>query len=85
MLSPVDILPESKFHIPKNKWQHWNKPVTNDFLTIIYPYHITALILHSAGVLGLFGFVDDLLILLIVFLHLAAVYRSLLLYRHGGQ
>ncbi|CAD6215364.1 unnamed protein product [Miscanthus lutarioriparius] len=37
------------------------------------------------GVLGLFGFVDDLLILLIVFLHLAAVYRSLLLYRHGGQ
>jgi RING finger protein 170 len=46
---------------------------------------ITALLLHSAGVLGLFGFVDDLLILLIVFLHLAAVYRSLLLYRHGGQ
>ncbi|XP_066381536.1 uncharacterized protein [Miscanthus floridulus] len=37
------------------------------------------------SVLGLFGFVDDLLILLIVFLHLAAVYRSLLLYRHGGQ
>ncbi|ONM11391.1 Mitochondrial transcription termination factor family protein [Zea mays] len=37
------------------------------------------------GMLGLFGFVDDLLILLIVFLHLAAVYRSLLLYRHGGQ
>jgi len=43
------------------------------------------LILEPAGVLGLFGFVDDLLILLIVFLHLAAVYRSLLLYRHGGQ
>lgn len=37
------------------------------------------------SMLGLFGFVDDLLILLIVFLHLAAVYRSLLLYRHGGQ
>nr|TKV90289.1 hypothetical protein SEVIR_9G018800v2 [Setaria viridis] len=37
------------------------------------------------SVLGLFGFVDDLLILVIVFLHLAAVYRSLLLYRHGGQ
>ncbi|XP_062214033.1 uncharacterized protein LOC133915048 [Phragmites australis] len=37
------------------------------------------------SVLGLFGFVDDLLLLLIVFLHLAAVYRSLLLYRHGGQ
>jgi RING finger protein 170 len=43
------------------------------------------LILQPAGVLGLFGFVDDLLILLIVFVHLAAIYRSLLLYRHGGQ
>jgi RING finger protein 170 len=38
-----------------------------------------------AGVLGLFGFFDDFLILVIVFLHLAAVYRSLLLYRHGGH
>lgn len=37
------------------------------------------------NVLGLFGFFDDFLVLLIVFLHLAAVYRSLLLYRHGGH
>uniref|UniRef100_A0A0E0KLC0 E3 ubiquitin-protein ligase RNF170 n=1 Tax=Oryza punctata TaxID=4537 RepID=A0A0E0KLC0_ORYPU len=37
------------------------------------------------SVLGLFGFFDDFLVLLIVFLHLAAVYRSLLLYRHGGH
>lgn len=37
------------------------------------------------SVLGLFGFFDDFLILVIVFLHLAAVYRSLLLYRHGGH
>nr|CAD1817816.1 unnamed protein product [Ananas comosus var. bracteatus] len=36
------------------------------------------------GVLGLVGLLDDLIILLIVFLHLAAIYRSLLLYRHGG-
>ncbi|XP_072970595.1 uncharacterized protein [Typha angustifolia] len=34
--------------------------------------------------LGIVGFLDDLLILLIVFLHLAAIYRSVLLYRHGG-
>ncbi|KAL6893735.1 hypothetical protein ACP4OV_007833 [Aristida adscensionis] len=37
------------------------------------------------SVWGLVGYFDDLLILLVVFLHLAAVYRSLLLYRHGGQ
>ncbi|TVU44030.1 hypothetical protein EJB05_03454 [Eragrostis curvula] len=37
------------------------------------------------SVLGIVGFLDDLLILLIVFMHLAAVYRSLLVYRHGGQ
>lgn len=37
------------------------------------------------GILGLVGFLDDLLILLIVFLHLAAIYRSILLYRHGGH
>uniref|UniRef100_A0A0D9W167 Ubiquinone biosynthesis monooxygenase COQ6, mitochondrial n=1 Tax=Leersia perrieri TaxID=77586 RepID=A0A0D9W167_9ORYZ len=36
-------------------------------------------------VLGLFGYFDDFLVLLIVFMHLAAVYRSLLLYRHGGH
>jgi uncharacterized membrane protein YkvA (DUF1232 family) len=32
-------------------------------------------------VLGIIGFLDDLFILLIVFMHLAAVYRSLLVYR----
>ncbi|PKA58364.1 hypothetical protein AXF42_Ash013870 [Apostasia shenzhenica] len=37
------------------------------------------------GVLGLVGLLDDLLILLIVFLHLAAIYRSLLVYRHAGH
>ncbi|ONK72999.1 uncharacterized protein A4U43_C04F25980 [Asparagus officinalis] len=35
-------------------------------------------------VLGLVGLLDDFLVLLIVFLHLAAIYRSLLLHRHGG-
>ncbi|RWW29679.1 hypothetical protein GW17_00005788 [Ensete ventricosum] len=37
------------------------------------------------GVFGFVGFLDDLIILLIVFLHLATVYRSVLLYRHGGS
>nr|XP_029117959.1 E3 ubiquitin-protein ligase RNF170 isoform X2 [Elaeis guineensis] len=36
------------------------------------------------GVLGLVGLLDDFFILLIVFLHLAAIYRSVLVYRHGG-
>ncbi|KAJ3709251.1 hypothetical protein LUZ61_012956 [Rhynchospora tenuis] len=35
------------------------------------------------GIFGLAGFLDDALILVVVFLHLAALYRSLLLYRHG--
>ncbi|PKU83054.1 hypothetical protein MA16_Dca007725 [Dendrobium catenatum] len=43
------------------------------------------LIISHTGVFGLVGFIDDLLILLIAFLHLAALYRSILLYRHGGQ
>ncbi|KAJ0976913.1 hypothetical protein J5N97_012387 [Dioscorea zingiberensis] len=37
------------------------------------------------GVFGFIGLVDDFLILLIVFLHVAAIYRSVLLYRHGGS
>ncbi|XP_073099052.1 uncharacterized protein [Elaeis guineensis] len=36
------------------------------------------------GVLGYVGFFDDLLILLIVFLYLTAIYRTILLNRHGG-
>ncbi|WOK96419.1 E3 ubiquitin-protein ligase [Canna indica] len=37
------------------------------------------------GVFGLVGLLDDLIILLIVFLHLATIYRSVLVYRHGGS
>ncbi|CAD5163573.1 unnamed protein product [Musa acuminata subsp. malaccensis] len=35
-------------------------------------------------IFGFVGFLDDLLVLVIVFLNLAAVYRALLLNRHGG-
>ncbi|KAF2297311.1 hypothetical protein GH714_021224 [Hevea brasiliensis] len=37
------------------------------------------------GILGIFGLLDDLLIGLMCFLHVAAVYRSVLYYRHGGS
>jgi RING finger protein 170 len=48
-------------------------------------YVLSPIDILPENVLGLFGFFDDFLVLLIVFLHLAAVYRSLLLYRHGGH
>lgn len=47
-------------------------------------YVLSPVDLLPEGVLGLIGFLDDFLVLLIVFLHLAAIYRSLLLNRHGG-
>ncbi|XP_074589337.1 uncharacterized protein LOC141845178 [Curcuma longa] len=37
------------------------------------------------GILGFVGLLDDLIILLIVLLHVATIYRSVLLYRHGGS
>ncbi|KAM7507583.1 hypothetical protein LguiA_018036 [Lonicera macranthoides] len=37
------------------------------------------------GVLGIIGLLDDLIIVLICFLHVAALYRSVLLFRHGGS
>lgn len=38
-----------------------------------------------SGVLGVVGLLDDLLIALICFLHVAALYRSVLYFRHGGS
>ena len=35
--------------------------------------------------MGIVGLLDDLLIVLICFLHVAAIYRSVLYYRHGGS
>ncbi|XP_071922952.1 uncharacterized protein [Coffea arabica] len=37
------------------------------------------------GVLGIIGLLDDLIILFICFLHVAALYRSVLVNRHGGS
>ncbi|KAK9271368.1 hypothetical protein L1049_026958 [Liquidambar formosana] len=36
------------------------------------------------GILGIIGLLDDLIIALIFFLHVAAIYRSVLLFRHRG-
>lgn len=37
------------------------------------------------GLLGLIGFLDDLIIIFMCFLHVAALYRAVLLSRHGGS
>ncbi|XP_075519034.1 uncharacterized protein LOC142552973 [Primulina tabacum] len=37
------------------------------------------------GLLGIIGFLDDLIIVLMCFLHVAALYRAVLLSRHGGS
>ncbi|KAK7322368.1 hypothetical protein VNO77_25747 [Canavalia gladiata] len=37
------------------------------------------------GILGIVGLLDDLLIVVIFFLHIAALYRSVLYHRHGGS
>jgi len=39
----------------------------------------------NAGIVGIVGLLDDLLIVLICFLHVAAIYRSVLYFRHGGS
>ncbi|KAH7524964.1 hypothetical protein FEM48_Zijuj06G0175100 [Ziziphus jujuba var. spinosa] len=41
--------------------------------------------LFNAGILGIVGLLDDFLIVLIFFFHIAAIYRSVLHYRHGGS
>ncbi|KAI4343263.1 hypothetical protein MLD38_027791 [Melastoma candidum] len=37
------------------------------------------------AILGIIGYLDDLIIVLMFFLHVAALYRSVLYYRHGGS
>ncbi|CAK9162683.1 unnamed protein product [Ilex paraguariensis] len=37
------------------------------------------------GLFGIIGLLDDLIIVLICFLHVATLYRSVLLFRHGGS
>lgn len=73
IVSPIDIIPEG-----------------NSFFFFILLIIIFYLIVFSQinvliGVLGVVGLLDDLLIALICFLHVAALYRSVLYFRHAGS
>ncbi|KAF8404277.1 hypothetical protein HHK36_009159 [Tetracentron sinense] len=48
-------------------------------------YVLSPIDIIPEGILGVVGLLDDLLIVLIFFLHVAAIYRSALLFRHGGS
>ncbi|KAK7259910.1 hypothetical protein RIF29_25525 [Crotalaria pallida] len=48
-------------------------------------YIVSPIDIIPEGILGIVGLLDDLLIALICFLHVAALYRSVLYARHGGS
>ncbi|CAN6938270.1 E3 ubiquitin-protein ligase RNF170 [Brassica napus] len=48
-------------------------------------YIVSPIDIIPEGVLGVVGLLDDLLIALICFLHVAALYRSVLYFRHAGS
>ncbi|KAJ6859052.1 zinc finger family protein [Populus alba x Populus x berolinensis] len=48
-------------------------------------YIISPIDIIPEGILGIVGLLDDLLVVLICFLHVAAIYRAVLYYRHGGS
>ncbi|WJX30397.1 RING-type E3 ubiquitin transferase [Trifolium repens] len=52
-------------------------------LSVIYIFSPIDII--PEGILGIIGLLDDVLIALIFFLHVAALYRSVLYLRHGGS
>ncbi|MED6132718.1 hypothetical protein PIB30_021544 [Stylosanthes scabra] len=56
---------------------------TQMILSVVYI--ISPIDIIPEGILGIVGLLDDLLILLICFLHVAALYRSVLYLRHGGS
>ncbi|CAI9112623.1 OLC1v1013095C1 [Oldenlandia corymbosa var. corymbosa] len=53
------------------------------FLSAIYV--LSPIDIIPEGVMGLIGLLDDFLIMFMCFLHVAALYRSVLLNRHGGS
>ncbi|XP_059459891.1 uncharacterized protein LOC132189255 isoform X1 [Corylus avellana] len=48
-------------------------------------YIVSPVDIIPEGILGIVGLLDDLLILLIFFLHVSAIYRSVLYAHHGGS
>ncbi|ERN18198.1 E3 ubiquitin-protein ligase RNF170 [Amborella trichopoda] len=53
------------------------------FVSVLYV--LSPIDILPEAILGVIGLLDDALIVLVVLLHLAAMYRSALLYRHGGS
>ncbi|KAJ4823494.1 hypothetical protein Tsubulata_015526 [Turnera subulata] len=67
-------------------------PALKSFCTISYMqmilsavYIVSPVDIIPEAILGIVGLLDDFLIILICFLHVAAIYRSVLYYRHGGS
>ncbi|KAL8059947.1 hypothetical protein ABFX02_03G120700 [Erythranthe guttata] len=54
-------------------------------MIVSFIYVISPVDIIPEGLLGVFGLLDDLIIVLICFLHVAALYRAVLLTRHGGS
>ncbi|RVW95672.1 hypothetical protein CK203_031579 [Vitis vinifera] len=59
--------------------------------TILFVVMLTSIIyivspvdIIPEGVVGILGLLDDFIIAFICFLHIAAIYRSVLVHRHGG-
>ncbi|KAF3445360.1 hypothetical protein FNV43_RR10536 [Rhamnella rubrinervis] len=48
-------------------------------------YVVSPVDIIPEGILGIVGLLDDLLIVLIFFFHVAAIYRSVLHLRYGGR
>ncbi|KAL9691364.1 hypothetical protein QQ045_011785 [Rhodiola kirilowii] len=54
-------------------------------IIVSFLYVISPIDIIPEGLFGVVGLLDDLIVVLTVFMHLAAVYRSVLLFRHGGS
>lgn len=55
------------------------------YLLFLAMYLISPLDIIPEGILGLVGFLDDLLVMVFVLFYLAMLYRSTLIQHHGGH
>lgn len=76
ILSPVDIIPEGIFGFDS---------VEKMSIVLLRTSLVTYFLMLCAGIVGVIGLLDDALIALICFLHIATLYRSVLVFRHGGS
>lgn len=86
-VSPIDIIPEGNIYTHTDIYIF--SPDTCLYFLLVYwfPYEFVFCPFWPeflcAALLGLFGLMDDIFILLICFLYIAAIYRSVLYNRHG--